>query len=320
LNVFYTITYTVTVDGMASVTLTDPAGKVLGTQSGINIGTGPFFAVLGQFEGTPVTIGQNVATWQQVQVTGPAIPSILTNGVVSAGGFGGFPAVSPGSWIEIYGSNLAADTRPWGTADFKGINAPTALDGTSLTVGGKSAFIDYISPGQVDALISSDTPTGMQQLIVTNAQGASAPYSIMVNGAAPGLLAPPTFLVGGIQYAAGILADGSFAIPVGAIAQVNSRPAKPGESMVLYGVGFGPVSPASPAGQIVQQANALSSNLQISIGGLAATAQYAGLAPNFTGLYQFNVTVPAAPAGTAALTFSLGGTAGTQTLHIAVGD
>lgn len=103
---------------MASVASTDPNDVVLGTQGNINIGTGPFHAVLGQFEGTPVTVAA-IADWQQVQVTGPAPPSALSNGVIGAGAFGGFPAVSPVSWIEIYGSNLSADTRPWATSDFQ---------------------------------------------------------------------------------------------------------------------------------------------------------------------------------------------------------
>jgi len=320
LNVFYTITYTVTATGMATVALTDPTGKVLGTQTNINIGTGPFYAVLGQFEGTPVTIGQNIAVWQQVQVTGPAPPSILTNGVATASAFGDFPSVSPGSWIEIYGSNLAADARQWASADFNGINAPTSLDGTSITVGGKPAFIDYISPGQVNALLASDTPTGSQPLVLTYGSSASPAYTINVNSVQPGLLAPASFVVGGVHYAVAALADGSYAMPTGAIPGVASRPAKPGETMVLYGVGFGPVTPASLAGQVVQQNNNLAQNFQISIGGLAAASQYSGLAPGFTGLYQFNIVVPAAPAGLAAVTFSLGGTAGTQTLYIAVGN
>jgi uncharacterized protein (TIGR03437 family) len=320
LNVFYTISYTVTAAGMASVTFTDPNGVVLGTQSNINIGTGPFYAVLGQFEGTPVTVGANIAVWQQVQVTGPAPPSVLTNGVVSASAFGGFPPVSPGSWIEIYGSNLAADTRSWATSDFNGITAPTSLDGATVTIGGQSAFIDYISPGQVNALVASGTPTGSQPLIVSNGQSVSAAYSVTVNSVEPGLLAPASFLVGGVQYAAGILDDGSFAMPTGAIAQVASRPAKPRETIVFYGVGFGPVTPASSAGQIVQQADNLTSNFQISIGGQAAATQYSGLVSGLTGLYQFNVTVPDAPSGTAAVTFSLGGTTGTQKLYIAVSN
>ena len=65
-----------------------------------------------------------------------ATPAISANGVVSASAFGGFTSgFTLGSWIEIYGSNLAADTRPWAGSDFNGINAPTSLDGTRVTVG-----------------------------------------------------------------------------------------------------------------------------------------------------------------------------------------
>jgi uncharacterized protein (TIGR03437 family) len=45
------------------------------------------------------------------------------------------------------------------------------------------------------------------------------------------------------------------------------------------------------------------------------------LAPGFTGLYQFNVVVPASPGnGAVPLTFTVGGVAGTQTLYLAVGN
>jgi uncharacterized protein (TIGR03437 family) len=45
---------------------------------------------------------------------------------------------------------------------------------------------------------------------------------------------------------------------------------------------------------------------------------YTGPAPGFTGLYQFNVTVPNIPDNPVTpLTFNLGGTAGTQTLYVA---
>jgi uncharacterized protein (TIGR03437 family) len=44
-----------------------------------------------------------------------------------------------------------------------------------------------------------------------------------------------------------------------------------------------------------------------------------GLAPDYTGLYQFNITVPNGAAGNAvALTFTLNGVPGTQTLYLAV--
>jgi uncharacterized protein (TIGR03437 family) len=181
------------------------------------------------------------------------------------------------------------------------------------------AFVDYISPSQVNALVPSNVATGSQQVVVTTAAGASAAYPITVNATEPGLLAPSSFNIGGTQYAVALFTDGTYVLPIGAISGIASRPAKPGDVIVLYGVGFGPVTPSIPAGQLVQQANTLAANFQLSIGGVAAQALYSGLAPNFTGLYQFNITVPNVTAGSAVpLTFTLGGASGTQTLFIAV--
>ncbi len=44
-----------------------------------------------------------------------------------------------GSWVEIYGSYLAPDSRSWAGTDFNGTSAPTSLDGTSVTIGGQPA-------------------------------------------------------------------------------------------------------------------------------------------------------------------------------------
>jgi uncharacterized protein (TIGR03437 family) len=264
---------------------------------------------------TPILLGITVGS------ASVSIPAISTGGVVSASAFGGFSSASPGSWIEIYGSNLAGDTRGWGGADFNGNNAPTSLDGSSVTVGGQTAFVDYISPGQINALIPSNVATGLQQITVTNAAGKSAPFNITVNAVQPGLLAPASFSINGTQYAAAFFADGTYVLPTGAIAGLSSRPAKAGDTIIFYGVGFGPVTPSLQAGQLVQQSNTLASGFQLSIGGIAATALYAGLAPNYTGLYQFNVTVPNATPGNAVpVTFTLAGANSTQTLNIAVSN
>jgi uncharacterized protein (TIGR03437 family) len=261
--------------------------------------------------------------YNNVQIYHPTAqpPAIGTGGVVSASAFGEFTSVSPGSWIEIYGSNLAATTQSWGQADFNGVNAPTSLGGTSVTIGGQAAFIDFISPGQVNALVPSDVPTGIQQIVLTAGGIASAPVNITVNAVQPGLLAPPSFNVNGTQYAVATFGDGAYVLPTGAISGVTSRPAMPGDEIVLYGVGFGPVTPSIPAGQLVQQSNTLQSGFEISLGGIAAQAAYDGLAPGYTGLYQFNITVPNVAAGNAVpLTFSVAGVNGTQTLYIAVGN
>jgi uncharacterized protein (TIGR03437 family) len=203
----------------------------------------------------------------------PLTPAISRGGLVSASGFGGFTSVSPGSWVEIYGSNLASDTRSWTNADFTGVNAPISLDGTSVRIGGQAAFIDYISPGQVDALVPSNVATGNQPVIVKTAAGTSAPVSITVNGVQPGLLSTPSFTVNGTPYAVALFPDGTYVLPTGAIPSIISRPAMPGNTIILYGVGFKPVTPNIPAGQLVQQANALTSSLQMFVGDSPPTIQ-----------------------------------------------
>jgi uncharacterized protein (TIGR03437 family) len=48
--------------------------------------------------------------------------------------------------------------------------------------------------------------------------------------------------------------------------------------------------------------------------------EYDGLAPNYTGLYQFNITVPQVASGNQPLTFTVDGLDGSQTLYVAVGS
>jgi uncharacterized protein (TIGR03437 family) len=251
-----------------------------------------------------------------------ATPSMQPGAVISASGFGAFSSAAPGSWIEIYGSNLARNTRLWRAADFDGVNAPTSLDGTSVTIGGQAAFVAYISPTQVNAQVPSNVGTGPQQITVTTAAGISAPFTLNLNLTQPGLWAPPPFQIGGKAYVGALFTDfATFALPSGAIAGVTSRPARPGETVVLYGTGFGAVTPSVDAGVVVQQSNALTTPIQVFFGGAAAQVTYAGLAPTTVGLYQFNVVVPSVAASDSVpLTFTLGGTAGLQTLYIAVQD
>ncbi len=250
----------------------------------------------------------------------PATVGPSVTGVVSASAFGGFSSVAPGSWVEIYGSNLAPGARSWAVGDFTGNNAPTSLDGVSVSIGGHDAFVDYISTTQVNAQLPSDIPTGgMLQLTVTNGTTTSAPINLNVNPTEPGLLAPASFKIGANQYVVAQFSDGTYVLPIGAIAGVNSRPAKPGEVIVIYGIGFGDVTPATPAGEIVNGETKLALPFEILFGETAAPLPYFGLAPNFVGLYQFNVTVPSvADSDLVPLTFHLGGAPGTQTLYTAV--
>ncbi len=250
----------------------------------------------------------------------PAVPTISAGGVISASEFGAFSAVAPGSWIEIYGSKLASGARAWTAADFIGSEAPTSLNGTNVKIGGLSAFVSYVSPTQINALIPFDVPAGSQQVIVTTAAGVSAPYTITVDPTQAGLYAPPLFKVASRQYVGAISSDGTaFVLPSATVAGTTVRRARPGDTIVLYGVGFGRVTPSIDAGQVVQQGDSLVTPVQISVGGAPAVVSYQGLVPGAVGLYQFNVVVPNIPAGDAVpVTFAQGGTSGSQTLYTAV--
>jgi uncharacterized protein (TIGR03437 family) len=272
------------------------------------------------------SVGQ-VGLTPNATITGPvygtfdATPVILA--VISASSFGAFSAVAPGTWMEIYGTNLAnVVSQDWSGADFTGNEAPTALGGTTVTIGGQAAFIDFVTPLQVNALAPSNVETGTQPVVITTPGGTSAPYTPTVNATEAGLLAPVSFKIGGVQYAVAQFADGTYVLPAGTNAGVNSRPAQAGDEIVLYGIGLGPVTPNIPAGQLVQQANALTLSFAMTIGGVPVTnVPYSGLAPDFTGLYQINVVVPAnTGSGNVPLAFTVGGVAGTQTLSLAVSN
>src|ERR1700722_10288092 len=216
---------------------------------------------------------------------GPAI-----NLVLSASAYGAFSSVAPGSWIEIYGTNLATENTGWSAADFIGKDAPTMLDGVSASIAGKAAFVAYISPTQVNVQLPSDIATGGPlELTLTSNSVASAPVNVTVNPTEPGLLAPANFKIGGKQYVVAQHLDGEFVLPSGAIPGVTSSPAKPGETIVIYGVGFGPVIPDIPAGEIVPGNNQLSASFHMSIGKATAKLEYFGLAPDEVGVYQFDV-------------------------------
>ncbi len=244
----------------------------------------------------------------------------ISGTVISAGAYGAFDSVTTGTWMEIYGENLAASSAEWGGSNFNGVNAPTSLNGTSVTVGGQPAFVYYINPGQVDALVPGTIGIGPQPVIVTTATGTSVPFSEVVNPSEPGLLAPSSFLVNGNQYLAALFSDGStFVLPPGTIAGVTSRQAKPGETITTYGIGFGSVSPNIAVGQIEEEKNVLTAPMQVMFGSTPATLSYYGLAPSFVGLYQFNIVVPnIANSDLVPVTFTLGNQSGVQTLFTAV--
>jgi len=106
---------------------------------------------------------------------------------------------------------------------------------------------------------------------------------------------------------------------LGASFGVNSRPAKPGDQIYTYGIGFGDVTPTILPGVIAGQSNTLVNKVAISFGSTPATVAYQGLTPGSVGLYQFNLTVPSPLAnGDYQINVTQNGAAVPQTLYLNV--
>jgi uncharacterized protein (TIGR03437 family) len=252
--------------------------------------------------------------------------------VDSASSYGGYPYFASGSWLEIKGSNMAdpadprlsAATNPgqWTAADFNGANAPTTLDGISVSINGKPAYVWYLSPGQLNVQAPEDSTINNVPITVTNCHATSSPIMFTRRALAPGLLAPPSFTVSGKPYmVATFLSDGAYVLSASASAAlgVAGRPAAGGNLILAYGIGFGDVTPPILPGVMAEQSNALVNPVTISFGTTQASLAYAGLAGGFVGLYEFYINVPSGLAnGDYQINVTQNGTTVPQTMYLTV--
>ena len=225
-----------------------------------------------------------------ITTVNPAMGSPIRN----SGGFG--EALAPGTLISIFGTDLARGRGPDGIEYWLGPPAPTTLGGVAVKVGSRFAPVFYVSPGQINALIPYETTgTSTQITIVTGSNAQGNTVTVNLTPTAPGI-----FTVGGDREDRGAILNGadfptaSISAPEGTFP--NSHPARPGDVVVIYASGLGPVTPSLPSG-IGSGANGtaiplMNSHPTVRIGGQTAVIQFDGLAPGFVGLYQLNVVVP----------------------------
>lgn len=230
------------------------------------------------------------------------LPAIAPNGVVNAAGFQN--TIAPGSWVAIQGSNLSATTRLWNANDFVNGALPTQLDGVSVSINNKPAFVEYISPSLVNVQAPTDGATGPVAVQVTNANGVS--QTVMANLQT---VSPAFFLWSG-KYAAATRPDYSLVGPPGLFPGVTTLPAKPGDVIVLWATGLGPAKPLvtagvnTPSDVLYNTANPVT----VTLGNLPVNVLAAVLTPGNAGLYQVAIAVPAAaPAGDLAINMMCNG-------------
>ncbi|MBZ5625595.1 MAG: hypothetical protein LAQ69_43910 [Acidobacteriia bacterium] len=235
------------------------------------------------------SVDSNTAT-VTVGAGGPVITQVLNAASQS-------PIIAPNTWVAIYGANLspAGETRSWQNSDFVNNLMPVQLDFVTATVNGRSAYVSYISPTQLNVLTPPDAMQGLVEVQTTSGGVASAQFAVQAQA-----ISPAFFAFSGGPYVAAEHADGSYLGPAGLVPGEITTPARPGEVVALFGSGFGPTSTAVVSGSLVQSGT-LPTLPVVVIGGITATVQFAGLV--FPGEFQFNVVVPpAAPDGDNAVT------------------
>jgi uncharacterized protein (TIGR03437 family) len=217
-------------------------------------------------------------------------PAITPSGIVPI--YSSSTTIQPGSWISIYGNNLSPGTANWNN-DF-----PTILGDTSVTIDGKLAYLWYVSPTQINLQAPDDSNTGKPvNVVVTTPTGSTASTVIL------GQMSPSFSVLGDGKHVAGIIlrSDGSGAYqggaydilgPTGTSLGYKTVAAKAGDTLELFGVGFGPTTPVVPAGAAFTGAAQTNSLVQLSINGHTISPAFAGLTS--AGLYQINlVQIPA---------------------------
>jgi uncharacterized protein (TIGR03437 family) len=245
------------------------------------------------------------ATLTPATTTGPK-PTISAGGIADA--FNNTTGVAPETWISIYGTNLASATKTWdGDPAFAQGHLPTSVSGVSVTVNGKAAPVYFVSSGQINILSPTDSATGTVAVVVTNANGVSDPFMVTKSNALPAFYAP--FNQNGKLYVTGVNPVSNPAEywgKVGLDPRV-SRPVKPGETIELFGTGWGSSTNSSITTDMVTfTAAPLVTQPTITIGG--QPAQLSGGAGYLVspGLYQFNVIVPNVPDGDQPISATLG--------------
>lgn len=200
---------------------------------------------------------------------------------------GDSPTIAPNTWVKILGANLApaGDARTWQTSDFTGTRMPAQLDGVSVTVNGKSAYVEYISPSQVNILTPLDAISGPVQVELTNNGVTAASFTAQAQTISPSFFIFPDSYVAAVHLPANGYLIGPTTLYPG-----SSTPAKPGETIELFANGFGLATAQLVTGSVQQSSSIPPAQVAVTIGGVAAQVTFAGLV--VSGEFQFNVVVP----------------------------
>ncbi|MBK6797464.1 MAG: hypothetical protein IPG76_11965 [Acidobacteria bacterium] len=206
------------------------------------------------------------------------------------------------SIVAAYGVQLATGTEPAATQPL-----PTMLAGTTVKVRDSNGIerlapLFYVSPDQVNYEIPAGTANGPATVMITNGSGFAAIGSMDVKASAPTIFTAnysgsgPAAALDALTYATG---------PFNA-RQSNGQP----NILAVFGTGLG--------GDATEIAGDVAGSVTTRLNGNVITTGYAGTAPGYVGLNQYNIVLPEGiTAGTYTLTVTRGGvTSNTVTITI----
>jgi uncharacterized protein (TIGR03437 family) len=240
----------------------------------------------GDLTGSTLSGTLSMSAPRSVQAVFKKVPYIAPGGVSNGAGITPQNGVAPGSVVSIFGANLTESTALGPVSPMS-----QTLGGLTLQVGGRLLPLYFVSPTQINFQLPDDLQPGAQTVTVS-AQGqpdVQASFTIVQD--APGLF---PMAANDQTYAVATHADGT---PV-----TLAAPVQQGETITLYGTGFGPTTPARPFGLAVPDSPSylLNDGITIQIGSAAPVVPIAAYA------------VPAA-VGVDAVQFTLGSDAPTAT-------
>jgi uncharacterized protein (TIGR03437 family) len=240
--------------------------------------------------------------------TGGTISSVSTAYAPASAG------IAQNTWIQIKGTNLvpsstAAAGVVWSNApEFTLGQMPVTLGGVSVTINGKPAFVYFYcsaatssvcTQDQINVLSPLDTTAGGVPVVVTNNSIATPPFSATMRPLAPALFTFDGSHVTGTHLNYSLIGPASLYPGL-------STPAAAGETIIVYGTGFGIPSGGTIASGAAAQAGQYSPTAACTIGGTNAPVGFAGLAG--VGVVQLNITVPSTSAsGDDAITCTISG-------------
>jgi uncharacterized protein (TIGR03437 family) len=229
-------------------------------------------------------------------ITLSAQPVVNDGGILNAASYansrlpGG--GIAQGSIFVVFGRNLG----PAAIAQ-AGFPIPNTLSGTSIRVTSGGQTVDcpiiYTLAGQVAAILPSTTPvSGTASLVLTYNGQASAPRTFRVVANSFG-----TFAANSAGSGPGVITN--FVSQTSQPVNTIFRSAMPGQTLILYGTGLGPLPAGTPDNAAAPVVAINQANVEVFVGNNRVTPAYAGRAPGFAGLDQINFVVPSGVTGCA---------------------